>query len=367
MKFKSLRSLFPIVDKFLYFDAASLSPYCYPVIDSVRKFEFERTNYGSLCFDKWSEEIEKCRTLASKICDAKESEIAFIKNTSEGVNLVALILQWEKGDNVVVSDLDFPTNIYPFLNLRKKGVEIKYVKNLEGKVLTEEVENEIDERTKLVSISSVMYGNGFRVDLEDIGKICNEKDVLFHVDATQSLGVFEMDVKSYKIDFLSAAGYKWLLSPLGSGIFYIREELIDDPPILGWLSVKDYKALDVYRYKIKDSASRFEIGNMDLSAIFGMKSALELIFSIGIKRIQERVLELSTLLLDGLENFDIISLFERKNRSGIVSIKKNNIDEKNLINNGVVASVREYIRFSPHIYNNEEDVSKLLDILKSIS
>lgn len=365
MKFESLRNLFPIVNKFLYFNAASLSPYCYPVIDSMRKFELERAIYGSLCFDKWSQEVEDCRKLAAKICRAKESEIAFVKNTSEGVNLVALIIDWEKGDNVVVSDLDFPANIYPFLNLRRKGVEIKYVRNVGGKLLPEELEREIDDNTKLVSISSVMYGNGFRVDLNEIGKICVEKGVLLHVDATQSLGVFEMDVKSYNIDFLSAGGYKWLLSPLGSGIFYIKEELIDDPPILGWLSVKDYKAMNIYRYELKDSASRFEIGNMDISAIIGMKSALELIFSIGLKKIQKRVLDLATSLLEGLEKFELLSSFERKNRSGIISIK-NNLNEKYLLNKGVIASFREYIRFSPHIYNSEEDISKLLDILNSI-
>jgi len=368
MNFKEIRELFPIVRRLLYFDAASLSPYSLPVIDALDKFEKERRDTGSLYYDKWYEEIEKGRKLAARLIRAKTSEIALIKNTSEGINLVTLILDWERGDNVVVSDLDFPANIYPFLNLRKKGVNVRYVKSHEGRVLASDIEKEIDENTKLVSLSHVLYGNGFKIDLEEIGSLCEEKGVYFHVDASQSLGVMQTNVKKAKVDFLSVAGYKWLLSPLGSGFFFIKKEFLDRSPILGWQSVKDPFAFDVYNYEILDSAKRFEIGNLDVGAFLGMVAALELIDSIGIKEIEKRVLRLSSFLLDELNNLgvEVISNFERENRSGIISFINKGITKEDLIENSIVATIREYIRLSPHIYNTEDEILKAVEILKKL-
>ncbi len=368
MKFDDTRELFPIVRRLLYFDAASLSPYSLPVIDALDKFEKERRDGGSLHYDGWYAEIEKGRELAAKLTGAKTSEIALIKNTSEGINLTALIMDWKKGDNVVVSDLDFPANIYPFLNLRKKGVTVKYAKSQDGRVLPGDIEKEMDENTRLVSLSHVLYGSGFKVDLEGIGSLCEEKGAHFHVDAAQSLGVVRTDVKKAKVDFLSVPGYKWLLSPLGSGFFFVREEFLDRSPILGWQSVKDPLALDVRNYEVRDSARRFEIGNLDVSAFLGMVAALELIDSVGIKKIEKRVLSLSSFLLEELNNLgvDVISNFERENRSGIVSFMNRGITKKDLIDNRIVATIRESVRFSPHIYNTEDEILKAVEVLKTM-
>ena len=179
MNIEEVRKLFPIVQKYIYFDAASLSPYSIPVKDALEGFDALRMRSGSLNFDIWGEEIEDCRRLAANLIGAEMSEIALVKNTSEGVNLTSQLIEWEKGDNVVVSSLDFPTNIYPFLNLKKEGVKVRYVEDKEGKVLPSDVENSIDGSTRLVSLSSVLYGNGFRLDIEEIGKICREKNVFF--------------------------------------------------------------------------------------------------------------------------------------------------------------------------------------------
>lgn len=281
--FEKIRELFPITKEWLYFDASSLTPYCLPVLDVLEKFQKERRESGSIHYDDWYEEIEQGRKLAAKITGAKESEIALTKNTSEGINLTALMLDWEKGNNVVLSGLDFPANIYPFLNLKSKGVNVKYIKSKDGMILPEDVEREIDENTKLVSLSHVLYSSGYRLDVGAIGALCREKGVNFHVDATQSLGVVQTDVKKAKIDFLSVGAYKWLLSPLGSGFVYIDEKFLDRSPVLGWLSVKDAHKLDVHNYEILDEASRFEIGNLDVGAFLGMTAALDLIDSMGVK------------------------------------------------------------------------------------
>ena len=365
MNFKEIRELFPIVNDWLYFDAASLSPYPLPVFEALGKFEKERMDTGSLHYDEWYEDIEKGRTLAARLTNAKESEVALTKNTSEGINLVTLLLDWEKGDNVVLSDLDFTANIYPFLNLKNKGVDVKYVKSQDGRILPEDVEKEINENTKLVSLSHVLYGNGFRLNIEEIGALCRENGAHFHVDATQSLGVVKTDVKKARVDCLSVGAYKWLLSPLGSGFIYIKEEFLDRSPILGWLSVEDPHAFDAYNYEILDSARRFEIGNIDVGAFLGMVAALELIDSIGVEDIEKRVVDLSSFLIEELDNLglEVISNFEEENRSGIVSFSDSSIKKEDLVKNRIVATVRDYVRFSPHIYNTEDEISKALEVI----
>ncbi len=366
MNINSVRDLFPIVQRFLYFDAASLSPYSTPIIETLARFDSQRMEYGALNFDLWGEEIEDCRLLAARLIRSKKAEIAFIKNTSEGVNLTSQLLDWKKRDNVIVSRLDFPTNIYPFLNLKKKGVEVRYVKDRQGRVLSSDIEDCIDKKTKLVSLSSVIYSNGFRLDIEEIGKICKEKEIFFHVNATQSLGVLRMNVRKSNIDFLSATGYKWLLSPLGSGLFFIREELLDGSPVLGWHSVKDPLSFNTFNYTLLDSAKRFEPGTLDVSAFLGMHAALILIHSVGIEKIERYVTNLSHLLIEELNNkgLDLLTNFEKKNISGIVTIKNKGLTKNDLIKKSIIATVRrDYIRLSPHVYNNEDDVFKVVDIL----
>lgn len=368
MNFEETRRLFPIVEKFTYLNAASVTPYYTTLVGTLAKIAADRRDFGSLHFDEWEEEMEETRDLAARLINASPSEIAFVKNTSEGVNLVAGILDWKRGDNVVVSEMDFPTNVYPFLNLKRRGVEVRYIKNIGGGVSPEGVEAKIDDRTRLVSLSHVFYNTGFRIELEKMGTICRENGVLFHVDSAQSTGAIKEDVKRAKVDFLSTCGYKWLLSPFGSGIFYIRKGLIDESPVLGWRSVEDPLDFDVYDYVVTDSAKRFEIGNLDAAAFLGMGVSLELINSIGIEKIERRIIELSSLIVDELEglNVQLISNFEKKHRSGIVSFKKEGLTKDDLIENNIIATVRDYVRLSPHIYNDEEDISNLIAVLKRL-
>ncbi len=367
MDFGDVRGLFPITKEYLYFDASSLSPYCTPVTEALRRFEEQRKSSGSVHWDEWYEGIEDCRSKIADLICADPSEVALLKNTSEGVNLVALLMDWKKGDNVVVTDVDFPANVYPFLNQRKKGVEVRFIEGEKG-ITPEQVKEAVDENTKLVSLSHVIYGSGYRLDLAEIGRICKENGTYLHVDATQSVGAMEVDVKSMNVDFLSAAGYKWMLSPLGSGLFYIREELLgDETPVLGWLSVKDPEAFDAKNYEISDSARRFELGNYDLSAFLGMRAALELLEKVGKSKVEKRVLKLSSLLLEGLKEMgiEVLSDFHQDNKSGIVCVNSQ-ASEDDFLENKIVATVRDYTRFATHIYNNEEDVERLLKVLKKI-
>jgi len=338
------------------------------VLRASGRFEKERTFGASLYLDEWYDKIGTARTLAARLVGAGENEIALTKNTSEGINLVAQLIDWKKGDNVVLTDLDFPSNVYPFLNLKEKGVEARYVKTKNGTIMPEDVEAEIDKNTKLVSLSHVLYKNGFRLNIEEIGSICKEKGTRFHVDATQALGVIPTDVKKANVDFLSVGAYKWLLSPLGSGFAYINEEFLDRTPVLGWLSVKDPLKFDIHNFEVRDSARRFEAGSHDVGALLGMAAALEFIESIGLKEIEKTVLGLSSFAVEELKGagLEVLSDFEKGERSGIVSFTNPGIKKQSLLDNKVIATVRDYIRFSPHIYNTEGEISNAVGIIASL-
>jgi selenocysteine lyase/cysteine desulfurase len=171
MKITDIRELFPIVNRTLYFDAASLSPYCTPVIKAQERFARERRDLGSLQYDEWYEKIDNSRRRASGLIQAIPEEVAFVKNTTEGVNLTAQLIDWKKDDEVLVCDCDFPTNIFPFLNLRRKGVSVRYVNCKNGRIRLEDIEGAFSDRTRLLSISHVFYNSGYRVDLEEVGRL----------------------------------------------------------------------------------------------------------------------------------------------------------------------------------------------------
>lgn len=376
MRIEEVRKLFPITEEFCYLDAASLAPSNIYTKKAIEDFYDDALRYGISKFESWKDKIEECRKEAASLIKAKKSEIALVKNASEGINLTALLISWKKGDRIILFKDDFPANIYPFLNLRKKGVDVIF---LESQSLYE-IEKAIKKyEPKLLSISSVFYESGYRSDIEGIGKICKKFNVLFHVDATQSLGALELDVKKSYIDFLSSSGYKWLLSPLGTGIFFIRKELLEEfeMPFLGWLSIKNgWKLEKKYNnYKLLESAKRFEFGSFNFSCFIGMLSSLKIIKKAGIKNIEKHVLKLRGTLKEELKTLEekkkirIIDMPE-EHASAIFSFyeikKKKRITKHMLIKSKVIATVRENIRLSPHIYNNEEDCIKASKVIKNL-
>ncbi|NOZ76283.1 MAG: aminotransferase class V-fold PLP-dependent enzyme [Euryarchaeota archaeon] len=361
MRPEEVRELFPSARDYLYLDAASLGPMARPVRMALEGYLQAMGADASNRFEGWYGEIEEARRLLAGLLGARPGEIALTHNTSEGVNLAASLVDWRKGDRVVVSEEDFPTNVYPFLNLRDRGVEVDYI----GKPTPEAVEAALRDGTRMVSISSVNFRDGWRADVEGIGRVCREEGVLLHVDAAQSAGALETPLEW--VDFMSAPGYKWLLSPLGTGFFYVREELIGDHPALGWRSVEEPMRFDTRNYRVRKTAARFELGNPNVPGVLGMKAALEMLTDVGPRRIEGHVLALAGAILDGLKEkgFRVISDFEEDRRSGIVSFTAPGITKERLAREGIVATVRDHVRLSPHVYNNEEDVERVLEALGS--
>lgn len=324
---------------------------------------------GSVNYHGWEADALNTKAKFGRLINAKKEEIAYVMNTSEGLNLAINGMNFEKGENVVVNKFDFPSNFLPWLALKKKGVEVRVMDVVNNRIPPVTIEKLVDENTRAVSISSVQFKSGFRCDLESIGKICKENGAYFVVDAIQSLGALEMDVKKYSIDILCAGSYKWLLGPDGVGFLYCNEDITDEITTtnIGWMSTPDPWSfpteLDLMR-----TAQKFESGTLPWSLIYSMDSIFDFFNDIKVSTVQTHVFKLLDYLIEELErlNIRIASSLERNERSGILlfDVKENESLAEMCQEKKVRISVRDGIRVSPHIYNNEEDIQVLVGILE---
>ena len=365
------RQEFPVTQKCIYLDHSGVSPLPLPVKSAIETFLSEATQGGAFHYPKWSQQVVEIRRSCARLVHARPEEIAFVKSTSHGLSIVAKGLDWKPGDNVLIYEKEFPSNSYPWLNLQRKGVVVKIIPSRDGRIVIDDIEKLIDSRTRLLSLSSVQYANGFRVDLKNVGGLCRKKNILFCVDAIQSLGVIPMDVKEYSIDFLSADGHKWLLGPEGIGIFYCRKELVEriDPPLLGWKSVQNEFDFDHPDFALKTDAQRFEEGSMNLLGIFGLGAAIDLLSGVGIGAIEERVLGLGDVIIREAERkgYSLLTPKARKERGGNITIAGNFDPAKtrdDLRGRGIMVNARGGgLRVSPHFYNTEEEIVTLFHAL----
>ena len=372
--FETYRREFPVTRNYIYLDHAGVAPISLRVKTAIKKFLAESAEGGSFHYPVWAERIVEIRRACAQLVNAGPDEIAFVKSTSHGLSIVAQGLDWKPGDNVLIYEKEFPSNIYPWLNLRSKGVEVRTIPSRDGRILFEDITRLISSRTRLLAISSVQFSNGFRIDLEKVGSLCRDKQVLLCVDAIQSLGMVPMDVKAFHIDFLSADAHKWLLGPEGIGIFYCSNGLAGrlSPPLIGWKSVRNELAFDRPDFLLKTNCLRFEEGSMNLLGIFGLGAALDLLFEVGIEQIEQRVLDLGDLILQEAEKrgYRALTPVARHERGGNITVSgdfdparvRDALREKRIMVNARGGG----IRVSPHFYNIEEEIIdffKMLDRL----
>jgi len=372
--FETYRREFPVTRNYIYLDHAGVAPISLRVKTAIEKFLAESAEGGSFHYPVWAERIVEIRRACAQLVNAGPDEIAFVKSTSHGLSIVAQGLDWKPGDNVLIYEKEFPSNIYPWLNLRSKGVEVRTIPSRDGRILFEDITRLISSRTRLLAISSVQFSNGFRIDLEKVGSLCRDKQVLLCVDAIQSLGMVPMDVKAFHIDFLSADAHKWLLGPEGIGIFYCSNGLAErlSPPLIGWKSVRNELAFDRPEFLLKTNCLRFEEGSMNLLGIFGLGAALDLLFEVGIEQIEQRVLDLGDLILQEAEKrgYRALTPVARHERGGNITVSgdfdparvRDALREKRIMVNARGGG----IRVSPHFYNIEEEIIdffKMLDRL----
>ena len=373
MDWASLRTEFPVTRRWAFLDHAAVTPLSERGRRALVEWADDMAENGVVNEPRWLRRIDEVRQLFGRLLNADPLDIAFVKNTSEGIGFVAEGLPWQAGDNVVTAAEEYPSNVYPWLNLRDRGVEVRRVASRGPRVEIDDLRRAIDGRTRLVSLSFVEFASGFRNDLDAIGGLCRERGILFFVDAIQGLGVLPLDVRRTPVDFLSADGHKWLLGPEGAGVFYVRRELVERlrPVSVGWNSVVgawDFSTID---FRLKPHAGRWENGTLNVGGVIALGASLGLLLEAGIEAVAARVLELTDHLCERARSagIEVFSSRRPQDRSGIVSLlPPGGADPKELKRRcreaGIAVAERAgRLRVSPHCYNTPEELDRLVAVL----
>lgn len=321
-------------------------------------------------------ELNETRVVAGKLIGAKASEISLLGPTSLGLSLVANGLPWQAGDEIVCYHDDYPANVYPWMDLQRKGVVLRFVKTEHpGAITPEAVERALTPKTKLVALASCHFFTGCRIDVNAIGKMLRGKGVLFCLDAIQTIGAFETRVDY--VDFLSADAHKWMLGPMAAGIFYVREELQEmlRPSLIGAWNVRSPNFIAQDDVQFEGGGRRYEPGVLNAVGIFGMKAGLEMLSEIGIGNISARLLRLKGHLITGLQalGFEVLPPVDGENASGITTARHDTASleaiQEHLAKEHVVVSLRHnregraHLRFSPHFYNTEAEIDRVCELI----
>lgn len=373
------RRRMPVTERWAYFDHAAVAPLPVDAQAAIQAWMAGAVADGDTVWPQWVRALEQARQTAAGMILADPSEIAFVANTTAGITVVAEGIPWQPGDNVVTLANEFPSNQYPWLNLATRGVETRRVPVEEPVVDIDLLEQAIDSRTRVVSVSWVGFATGWRLDLDQVVQLVHSRGAYLFVDAIQGLGVFPLDVSRTPVDFLAADGHKWLLGPEGAGILFIRREHLDHlrPIHVGWNSVvqgNDYSRIEM---NLRPAAARYEGGSQNLVGTLGLGGSLELLVGQGLgprhSAIGERVLAVTDRACEALqrEGARIVSHRDHRHASGIVSFDWPGCDpqqaRKHCLAQRVVLSCRNgHLRISPHAYNNEDDIGRLIESLRAL-
>ncbi len=369
---------FPILQKLAFFNHAGVAPISARAARAVHAYA-DQAQTLAYHEARWYIRARQVKKLAARLIGATgEEEIAFVPNTSTGLSMVARGLGWRAGDNVVITNVEYPANRYPWEDLQRLGVELIEVEQQpDGRIEVEDVLNAITNRTRVVSLSHVQYASGYRIDLRPISDMVHRAGGLLCVDAIQSVGAMPVDVGAMGIDFLSADGHKWMLSPEGCGIFYCREELIPQlhPNVVGWMNMVNASDYGNYQFVFQPDARRFEPGSYNIPGVLGMGASLELLLEVGMENVWARIEALTSCLCDGLtgKGYRVFSPRGEGERSGIVVfdppaevVKAIPLQKivADLELHGIIIVVREgRLRASPHFYNTAEQMEALVEAL----
>ncbi|MEM7115848.1 MAG: aminotransferase class V-fold PLP-dependent enzyme [Chloroflexota bacterium] len=374
MNFEHIHPHFPIKQQRVYLNNASIGAMSTRVIGAVDAFMADVRDNGRINYPNWcriADEEHKARL--AQLIGAQADEIAYIKNTTEGILLVANGLDWREGDNVVIAEREYASNVYCWMNLARRGVNINWIRSADGRITPEMVADAIDERTRLVSISAVQFWNGFRIDLARIGEICRRRGVLLNLDAIQWIGALDLDVSQYAIDFLSVGGHKWMLAPIGTGFFYCRRESMEllHPHNVGYHSVdnSDEGHLE-YALRFRPNAGRFEEALVNFPGIWGMNAAVEQLLELGMGNVEQHILGLTKLAAEGLRQrgYEIVSPMGVGERSGVLAFRHEQIAaetiEQRLSDANIHVAIRAgNLRISPSFYNDQAEIEQFLSTL----
>jgi cysteine desulfurase / selenocysteine lyase len=367
----ALRALFPVTRNVVYFNHAAVGPLSTRACEAMERHARDQRDFGATHWREWYAEYDRLRSALATLLGAAPQEIAILKNTSEGLSFVAEGLDWRGGDNVVTTALEFPSNWTPWKRLERRGVEVRVA----SLPTVDAIEPLLDDRTRVVTVSSVAFHNGFTADLESIGALCAARHLLFCVDAIQSLGALPIDVRRANIAFLAADGHKWLCGPEGAAVFFVAEEHRArlTPVESGWTNIDRKGKFIGCPVDLLPDARRFEAGSLNTNGIYGLRAAVELLLELGIENVAAEVIRLATTLADGLASIGYRVETPRPIRSGIVGATPPSVESsvirlhRLLDEQGIVCAPREgMLRFSPHCYNDDNEVQRVLDALAGL-
>lgn len=366
------RELFPVTRHAIYFNHAAVGPLSIRAYEAMERHARDQRDHGALHWRAWYAEIDRLRESAARLINAHAEEIAILKNTSEGLSFVAEGLEWAEGDNVVTTAMEFASNWVPWKRLESRGVECRVA----SAATVDDIAPLVDERTRLVTVSSVAFHNGFTADVNAIGKLCVERKALFCVDAIQSIGVLPIDVKAAHIDFLAADGHKWMCGSEGAAIFYVSRERRDELRVIetGWTNVDRKGKFIAVPVDLLPDGRRFEAGSLNTNGVYGLRAALDLIDEIGVELIQQHALRVANSLVDGLQYIGWKVESPLPVRSPIIGATPPDVERSirwyhgRLEEKNIVTAPREgLLRFSPHYYNDEDEVGRVIDLLSGLS
>ena len=374
-KLEKVRKEFPLLEEYTFLNCASHPPLSIPVRKRLDEFydlmQYTHFEDPEVLFGP----IESSRRKLADMFGCQPAEIAITPNTSYGINIAAWGLDLSPGDSVLLPDIEFPANVFPFLKLRDRGVKIKFIKNRNGLIELSDIKSALTPDVRLFSISWVQFLNGARNDLNAVSKLCEEKGVFFSVDGIQGTANIPIDLSKTSVDLFSAGAEKWFLTPCGVGFCYLsnRSDKLIRNHYSGWLGVDwgtEFLSVLDFSRPFKTGAARFEIGTYPYQEIAAFETSLDILIDVGV----ENIFKHTTILLDRLigflketHHYRIISPLETSRRSSILSFACDDAEKvyRSLIDKRIITSFREgAIRVSPHLYNNMDDIDLLIDALK---
>lgn len=372
MTLDDIRSHFPHTASTIYLNHAATGPLSTPVLEAIQRYLRQRHGDCIDNFFAFEPVVRSARERIARLVSAPVERVEFAPNTSYGLNILALGLDWRPGDRIALPACEFPSNVYPFLNLERRGVIVDFIPHNRGIITLEDIERTLRPETRLLSISWVQFLSGMKTNLNAVGRLCRDREVIFCVDAIQGLGALRLDVEEAGIDFLASGAHKWIMAAQGIGLIYVSEKLQDQiVPAAGWQhGPVDWENFFDYRLDFHPDARRFRLGTMNNIGIASLDAALALYESAGADWCEEQVLARSQQLASGLECLGLARYgsADPEHASGIVAFEHPRPEalKEHLSTHGIEASVRQgLVRFSPTYYNTPEEIDRTLEVIEA--
>jgi len=370
-----IRESFPhINENQIYFNHASIGPMSIPVRKRINEYLDCKSTNIKRSLEMFLSAERSAKEKVGRMLNCRPDQLAWKDNVANSLSVLANGINWQKGDRIILNDIEFPSNVYPFMNLKTKGVEVDFVKSKKGVIEIDDIVSKIEPKTRMISISLVQFLSGFRIDINKLGEICKNNNIIFCVDAIQGAGVVQIDVQKANVDFLAGGAQKWLMAIMGTSYLYVSDKLFGKitPQEVGWTSVVDPWNLTDYDLTLAENVSRFQTGTMNALGVVAFNKSLDLFETVGFDKIENEVISNTNYFINSLCGIGIDPLLksaDNKNKAGIVTFKVKNPEVvlEKLRENNIIGELRvDYIRMAPHFYNTKEEIDEVIKQLNRL-